>query len=575
MAFVVGSYQAIEHPGGGHRAGPTSLWRGEDLRTGDEVAMTLVPVDRVEDARATVATLGVIRHPHLLPVIDVAIGAAVIRDVVIGDGERAAVVCPWPAGGRLAELVARRGRLSVGETLTVLIPLADAVAAAHAGGIRHGDVSRESIWFDGQGRPLLGALAVSALVAGLNDGLPVGSRDVAPEVVRGEAVRGGPVTRAADVFSLGSVALLCLTGRSAWPADDAADVLVQSAAGVWPDPPDDAGPAPMIALVRAMLRADPGRRPSAASVAAGLSRIPGAAPVEFGSGPAPVPASADRWRGWSAAPLAGSSPAAAVVVGSPGTEPRIVEPAGARPAVVEQAVVEQAALEPIVVAPSVVGPRAEGPSGVESGHDQTPVEPKADERPGDGAGDRPRRSSPLVRTGIALLVGLLITLIVVQVGLWWTGQDQPAPLAGQSADQPAGGLSTSDARWLDVIVDLDAARARALAAADPALLADVYVQASPAEVADRQTIARLADQGLRVVDGRHQIVSVTPVDPAAAEVPDAPSVRLTVVDVLPTHPVVDAAGQQVGVTAGRSEQRRVLVLDATDSGYRISGLEAG
>src|SRR5580765_5620503 len=74
MAFVVGSYQAIEHPGAGHRAGPTSLWRGEDLRSGDEVALTLVPVDRAEAARDVVATVGVIRHPHLLPVIEVVVG---------------------------------------------------------------------------------------------------------------------------------------------------------------------------------------------------------------------------------------------------------------------------------------------------------------------------------------------------------------------------------------------------------------------------------------------------------------------------------------------------------------------
>jgi hypothetical protein len=243
---------------------------------------------------------------------------------------------------------------------------------------------------------------------------------------------------------------------------------------------------------------------------------------------------------------------------------------------VDSAVEEPAVLESIVGAPRVVGQPALRPRGVGSDHDRPSVEPRTDDRPGDGGSDRPRRSGPLVRTGIALLVGLLITVIAVQVGLWWTGSDQPDQIAGQSADQPAGDSSASDARdWFDVVVDLDSARGRALAAADPALLADVYVQASPAAVADRQTIARLADQGLRVVDGRHQVVSVTPVDAAAAQVPDAPSVRLTVVDVLPTHPVVDAAGQQVGVTAGRSEQRRVLVLDATDSGYRISGVEAG
>src|SRR6478752_8224167 len=379
MSFVVGSYQAIEHPGAGHRAGPTSLWRGEDLRSGDEVAMTLLPVDSAEAARAAVATVGVIRRPHLLPVIEVVVG------VVARDDERVALVCPWPAAGRLAELLARRGRLSFGETLTVLIPLADALAAAHAGGIRHGDVCPESIWFDGQGRPWLGALAVSAVVADLNDGLPEGSRDVAPEVVRGASVRRGPVTRAADVFSLGSVTMRCLTGRSAWPADDPADVLVQSAAGVWPDPPDDAGPAAMIELVRAMLRADPGRRPSAQTVQAELSRVQGAAPIDFGSGPARAPASADRWRGWSVAAREDVSS---------------VTPARAGASRDGQLPADSAV--PTVTSGAV------------------PNQPPA------SVGDEPGRLSPLVRTGIGLLVGLLITVVALQVGLWWSGWDNPA-----------------------------------------------------------------------------------------------------------------------------------------------------
>ena len=194
---------------------------------------------------------------------------------------------------------------------------------------------------------------------------------------------------------------------------------------------------------------------------------------------------------------------------------------------------------------------------------------RAPSRPPAAAGDERPRLSPLVRTGIALLVGLLIAVVVVQVGLWWSGWDNPA---GVSAD---GSTPAGPPDWLDLVVDLDAARGRALTEADPALLADVYVEASPAAEADAQIIARLADQGLRVVDGRHQIVSVAPLDPATPGTDDPPTVRLAIVDVLPTHPVVDAAGRQVGTTPGRAEQRRVLVLSATDDGYRISGVEPG
>ena len=47
------------------------------------------------------------------------------------------------------------------------------------------------------------------------------------------------------------------------------------------------------------------------------------------------------------------------------------------------------------------------------------------------------------------------------------------------------------------------------------------------------------------------------------------------VDTLPAHPIVDAAGRQVGLTQARAEQRRILVLSMTDRGYRISSVEPG
>jgi hypothetical protein len=131
-----------------------------------------------------------------------------------------------------------------------------------------------------------------------------------------------------------------------------------------------------------------------------------------------------------------------------------------------------------------------------------------------------------------------------------------------------------------VVRDLDSARGRALAAADPGLLSDVYGDATEAAQADAETIRQLAYQGLRVVDGVHQIVSVTvdvtADDPAPGEVtPPSGTVRLAVLDTLPAHAIIDASGAQVGVTAARAEQRRILVVSATAQGYRIVGVEAG
>ena len=564
MTFVVGSYQAVEHPGGGHRASTAGLWRGEDLRSLNEVAMTVLPADCADTALRAVESVAAVRHPHLLPVID-----------VCQDEDRVAVICPWPSGGRLAELVIRRGRLTAGETLTVLIPLARALAVCHDTGIRHGEVSPETVWFDGTGRPLLGSPAVSRLIADVNDGLPAGSRDVAPEVIRGEGPPGGEIAPVADVFSLGSVALFCLTGRSAWPADDPADALIQSAAGLWPDLPDDAGPPGLVAAVREMLRAEPQRRPGAASLAARLDSVGEPAPIAFGTGPTATPASADRWRGWSAAaarPRLDPAPAAGG---------RHADPIGADPDPDDDGSDQ----------PRTPAPVDEEPPGDDD--DTVPARGPLSTaglldrltRGRAAAGPPTRRNPLLVRTGIALLAGLLVLVVALQVGVWWSGWEQPET-TGAAGPQLAGdppAAAAGDPNWSDVVTRLDAARGRALDAADPALLADVYLDGtSDVAAADAAVVAQLAVNGLRVVDGVHQIVSVTvdgaTVDtstPSPSSTSNDESVRLSVVDTLPAHPIVDAAGRQVGLTPARAEQRRILVLGMTDRGYRISSVEPG
>ena len=202
MDVEIGDFRAVEQLDPGPGPALAQCYRGQDQRSGVAVAMTVLWNGQHDAAQEALEMLPEVQHPHLLPV-----------DALVQDGTLLALICQWPAGGRLAELLARRHRLTAPETLTVLIPVASALAAAHAAGVRHGDVSPSAIWFDGAGRPLLGAVGVAHAVAAVGGGLPAGVGDVAPEVVRGERRPGGSVTTAADVFSLGSVALRCLAGR--------------------------------------------------------------------------------------------------------------------------------------------------------------------------------------------------------------------------------------------------------------------------------------------------------------------------------------------------------------------------
>ena len=123
------------------------------------------------------------------------------------------------------------------------------------------------------------------------------------------------------------------------------------------------------------------------------------------------------------------------------------------------------------------------------------------------------RLTPMARTGLILLTGVLVTLVALQVSMWWDDGSEPAG----SAISGAVGVTGATTDWAAVVQDLDSARGRALAAADPTLLAAVYGEGTPELQADTQTIQQLADQGVRVVDGVHQLVSVTVVNSAPTD----------------------------------------------------------
>ncbi len=611
MTVRIGGYTALERPDGGHRAGVAALWRGED-GAGDAVGLLLLPVSNTDQVRRTVDAVSGVVHPHLLPVVD-----------VVADDERIAVVSRWPRGGRLLELIRRRGTLDAGQAVTVLIPLASALAAVHRAGVRHAGVGAGSVFFDEHGRPQLTGPAISILSSAVNGGLPADSWDVAPEVVRGERLQQVPISPAADVFSLGSVALYCLTGSSAWPADDPADVLIQSTAGVWPEPPAGAGPPALLQLIRDMLLDDPAARPAAADLVGMLAAVGAPSPVPLGQGQVPAASPPARWGGW-AVPLGATayeppqapSEAPSAEQSGPASErsdettrPTPVPPDSAGTTDVSR---PEGAFKPGAITQGANergtrvrrAPPRSGVRGVSltagAGPRRAPV----------GSAGAPKHLSPLVRAGIAALTVALVIVVTVQVWVWSSGSEDATAAAdrrdaaentavltttAESAASAGRPVSVPDPDWRAVVTALDTARSTALSTGDPALLDQVYVQGVAAAEADTATIRLLAERGWRVGGALHRIDDVTLLAAAQATVPGADQVgadrgpappdpatgqatqkvRVVVEGSLPAYPVLDGDGRQVALTAARSTEKRILSLISTGVGYRISAVEPG
>jgi hypothetical protein len=94
---------------------------------------------------------------HVVPVLD-----------ACADDDRIVLVLPRLPGPDLARVLAERAELEGGEAVTILAPVAGAVARLHAAGVAHGALGTGSVLFDAEGAPvLIGFGAASVFEAGL------------------------------------------------------------------------------------------------------------------------------------------------------------------------------------------------------------------------------------------------------------------------------------------------------------------------------------------------------------------------------------------------------------------------
>ncbi len=185
---------------------------------------------------------------------------------------------PYCAGS-LGSVLRRAGRLSTGELVTVLTPIATALESLHQQGVVHGDVSPGNILLAPDGKPALGDLA-DAQALGL-PGAHTGTEGfIAPEALANRWRSPGavgtrhraPLLRVeSDVFSLAAVAWFALCG--AVPARTQYRAPLQA---LRPEVPDG-----LVVLLESALQENPRLRPGAGDFAVALFRAAVPTPLDL------------------------------------------------------------------------------------------------------------------------------------------------------------------------------------------------------------------------------------------------------------------------------------------------------
>lgn len=250
------------------RGGMGEVYRADDLRLGQQVALKFLPGDvagdpaRLAQFHAEVRLSRQVSHPNVCRVYDVEEDAGhTFLSMEFIDGED------------LGSLLRRIGRLPADKALELSRQLCAGLGAAHQRGVIHRDLKPANIMIDGEGRARIADFGIAALSS--TGASPAGTPGyMAPELLTGAAagVRS-------DVYALGLVLYELFTGKRAYAQGTLAE-MVRAQQEASPTPPSAYVPDLEPAIERTILRClqrDAELRPATALAVAAM--LPGGDPL--------------------------------------------------------------------------------------------------------------------------------------------------------------------------------------------------------------------------------------------------------------------------------------------------------
>jgi serine/threonine protein kinase len=204
-----------------------SVWLAHNIGLDARVAIKLVhaeraselPTLRLEKEARAAARLG---HPGVVRVFD-------FGRTPTGD---AFIVMEYLRGQNLGETLFGCGRLPAVQSLRTLLPIADALVAAHARGIVHRDLKPENIFLSQDGESIQPKLLDFGIAKLAGPGRPGGGITMAGALVGSpayvspeQAACRDDVSEHTDVWSFCVVLYECLTGQVPFESEDYAELF--------------------------------------------------------------------------------------------------------------------------------------------------------------------------------------------------------------------------------------------------------------------------------------------------------------------------------------------------------------
>jgi serine/threonine protein kinase/Tol biopolymer transport system component len=262
----LGPYEILGPIGAG---GMGEVYRARDTRLGRDVAIKVLPADRLSDEAQRVRFVREARAASALDHSNI-----VTIHEIDSEGGVDFIVMELVAGRNLRTLIPRQG-LPIPEVLRIAIPLADALAAAHAAGVVHRDLKPANVMVTPQGVVKVLDFGLAKLMRNER----VGPEETTAEAKEGplsqpgavagtfgymspEQASGGSVDARSDVFSFGLLLYEMVTGRRPFGGGSSAEMLA-ALLKEQPRPPSELVPdvpKELERIIQRCLRKEPGRR---------------------------------------------------------------------------------------------------------------------------------------------------------------------------------------------------------------------------------------------------------------------------------------------------------------------------